>query len=34
MTRPLRRVHRVIPFLFWALLPVIWFALQTEGGPS
>lgn len=34
MIRPLRRAGRVVPFLFWALLPVIWIALQARGGSS
>jgi hypothetical protein len=34
MIRPLRRVGRAVPFLFWALLLVIWIAVQGRWGQS
>jgi hypothetical protein len=34
MIRPLRRVGRAAPFLFWMLLLAIWIAVQGRWGQS
>jgi hypothetical protein len=34
MIRPLRRLGRVVPIVFWALLLVIWIAVRARWGQS